>query len=174
MVIYIFIGREKLNSYPCKKRSSMREWRYSSIHSSSRNEMEIWGSASLPSFFTPEGIAPATFRKWKCMWTSFPRKFFWNVTPCSLVGGYWSFRETWFSPILSWRRMLGHIIYWYRVLFIFFFSSFHNRSSTYRHKCSFGTWTYSFLYFRSSDKFPCSSILSFFIQNVFWGASQVA
>ena len=98
----------------------MREWRYSSIHSSSRNEMEIWGSASLPSFFTPEGIAPATFRKWKCMWTSFPRKFFWNVTPCSLVGGYWSFRETWFSPILSWRRMLGHIIYWYRVLFIFF------------------------------------------------------
>ena len=29
-------------------------------------------SASLPIFYSPEDIAPATFRNWNCMWTNFP------------------------------------------------------------------------------------------------------
>jgi len=31
-------------------------------------------SVPLPSFFTPEDIAPATFRKWDCKWKQFSRK----------------------------------------------------------------------------------------------------
>ena len=133
----------------------------------------LW-SASLPSFFNPEDVTPATFEKWDCMWTNFPGKVFWNVTPCSLVCGYWSFRGTRFSPILSWKRMLGHITYLFRVLFIYFFFPFTIDFPLSGINVGLEYEPTSFYISVPVTNFLAARFFLFFIQSVFWGASQVA